>query len=245
VASIENRSRYVVGVRNRPDLTADFPFSATSKVEAQVAWLRAQGYKPRVSQREDAILVRIRERGHPELQATVASYDEANALIRKVEEERSRGLYVDYGRSLKVTFADLMIRYLDDELGIKAGGQSLKGREVYTYIVEAMLRASGARGRQMLAARHARLDAQGLWHPGGRARSERPGNELDWIHRPFAQITVSDIEDWIEERLECVEPATVDRCQRAAYTGQLGVGINRPRSGRTTRWWSRRNPASA
>ena len=34
-------------------------------------------------------------------------------------------------------------------------------------------------------------------------------------------------------------------CQRAAYTGQLGVGINRPRSGRTTRWWSRRNPASA
>jgi len=128
-----------------------------------------------------------------------------------VEEERSRGLFIDYGKSLKITFAELMIRYLDDELGIKAGGQSLKGREVYTYIVEAMLRASGERGRQMLADRHARLDARGLWHPGGRAKSERSGNELEWIHRSFAQITVTDIEDWIEERLECVEPATVDR----------------------------------
>lgn len=75
MATIENRPRYVVEVRNRPDLTANIPFSAASNVEAHVARLRAQGFKPRVSQREDAILVRIRERGHHDLQATVASYD--------------------------------------------------------------------------------------------------------------------------------------------------------------------------
>jgi len=40
VATIENRSRHVVEIRNRPDLTADFPFSATAKVAAHVrgAW---------------------------------------------------------------------------------------------------------------------------------------------------------------------------------------------------------------
>jgi len=65
---------------------------------------------------------------------------------------------------------------------------------------------------------------------------------------PGAQATPEEIVAHCKAHLggfEVPKDAALSLCQRAAYTGQLGVGINRPRSGRTTRWWSRRNPASA
>lgn len=63
------------------------------------------------------------------------------------------------------------------------------------------------------------------------------------MHLPHFQAVGSALLS--RQRLEIDYQGRGRGCQRAAYTGQLGVGINRPRSGRTTRWWSRRNPASA
>ena len=43
MASIENRSRYTVTVKNRDDLTREFPFSKSKAIETHVAALREQG----------------------------------------------------------------------------------------------------------------------------------------------------------------------------------------------------------
>ncbi len=77
--------------------------------------LRAQGYKPRAEQLDESWLVRIRERGHKPLEATFESEAAATQFIEKTSEERKRGLFIDYTAALKVTFADILVRYLLEE----------------------------------------------------------------------------------------------------------------------------------
>lgn len=74
MASIINRSRYVVRVRSRPDLTAEFPYDRTVELEAYVARLRGDGFKPSIDQYEDTILVRISTKGYKVLTATFGSH---------------------------------------------------------------------------------------------------------------------------------------------------------------------------
>ncbi len=211
MASIENRSKYWIRVKNRPDLGAEFPFTRVDDLKARLSTLRADGYKPTFGQHEDTILVRIRQKGFRTLQTTLGSCDAAEQLIRRIEDERSRGLFVDYTRSLTVTVADLVIRYLDEELCDKPNGQALKGRETYTYVLEAMLRDSGERGERLIVERHARLDEMGAWHPKSRHVVRAPSSELDWFHKPLAFVTSKDLEDYRDDRLEVVAPGTVDR----------------------------------
>jgi len=49
MASIESRSRYVVSVQNRDDLTQTFAFNRTAALKAFIADLKKQGYKPKLS----------------------------------------------------------------------------------------------------------------------------------------------------------------------------------------------------
>ncbi|MDP4302690.1 hypothetical protein Q8X39_18795, partial [Leptothrix discophora] len=49
MASIENRSKVQVTVKNRDDLTKSFEYSAAEAVKAYVAQLKAQGLKPRLA----------------------------------------------------------------------------------------------------------------------------------------------------------------------------------------------------
>ena len=63
MASIDNRSNYIVTVRNRDDLTRAFPYNKRDDAAAYFAELTEQGFKPQVQQLEDKILVRIRDKG--------------------------------------------------------------------------------------------------------------------------------------------------------------------------------------
>lgn len=88
LATIENRSRYVVRVRHRPDLDAQFPYTRTDALKAHVSRLRCEGYKPTVARLEDAIFVRIRQEGFEPFQVTLGSYEEAEKTIRHIKDER-------------------------------------------------------------------------------------------------------------------------------------------------------------
>jgi hypothetical protein len=91
MASIENRSRYTVTVKHNDALARTFPFTELEQAQAYSQALRRQGYKPRLRQLEDTILVRIRQKGHKALNYTAQSVEEAEQLVKKIEEERSRG----------------------------------------------------------------------------------------------------------------------------------------------------------
>jgi hypothetical protein len=49
MASIENRSKIQVSVKNRDDLTKTFEFRADKAISGHVEQLKAQGYKPLAS----------------------------------------------------------------------------------------------------------------------------------------------------------------------------------------------------
>ncbi|MDE2187521.1 MAG: hypothetical protein KGJ76_12360 [Betaproteobacteria bacterium] len=87
MAELTNRSRFVVKVQNREDLTRHFPFTNQDAVKGYLQVLRAQGFKPKVEQLDEHWLVRIRQ----------------------------RGLFVDYTVSPKVTDEDLVVRDLREE----------------------------------------------------------------------------------------------------------------------------------
>lgn len=144
MATLENRSRFRVTVRNREDLTREFPFNAPARVASHMAELRAQGFKPAVTQLEDTILVRVRQKSRAPQTFTLPSVETAEKLIRKIEEERGRGLYVDYARSHKVTVAQLMVRYLKEKV------PKLKSADMLTYKLEAMLMDSGPHGKALV-----------------------------------------------------------------------------------------------
>ncbi|CAZ90268.1 MULTISPECIES: site-specific integrase [Thiomonas] len=205
MATLENRSRFRVTVRNREDLTREFPFNAPARVASHMAELRAQGFKPAVTQLEDTILVRVRQKGRAPQTFTLPSVETAEKLIRKIEEERGRGLYVDYARSHKVTVAQLMVRYLKEKV------PKLKSADMLTYKLEAMLMDSGPHGKALVEEFKDWQKAHGRRvHPGSFQMRTTYGS-LEWLHKPLPEVTTDDLNDFIEERLQDSEPATVDR----------------------------------
>ncbi len=63
MATIQNRSRIAVTVKNRHDLTRSFSYNALDKVEAYVGELRGKGFRPKAEQGDDTWEVRFREKG--------------------------------------------------------------------------------------------------------------------------------------------------------------------------------------
>lgn len=60
MASIENRSRFRVGVSRKPELTRTFPFSKTKAATAYAQSLKTQGYQPFAERTNDRYTVRSR-----------------------------------------------------------------------------------------------------------------------------------------------------------------------------------------
>lgn len=205
MAHIANRSRFCVTVKNKPELTRHFSFNKVSEVEAYMTELRAQQFKPKVVQLDESWLVRIRDKGHKPLEATFASEAAATQFIDKTAEERKRGLFVDYTAALKVTFADLIVRYLLDEAPRKKSGQ------VLAYALEGWLEDSGPRGVALLTSYRESLRERGFEPRIPKFSMRKPSEELGWIHKRLAEVTTVDIEQFIRDRLEVVEPATVNR----------------------------------
>jgi integrase len=205
LATITNRSRYVVSTKNRADLTREFPFSDALRAQQYLKELRDQGFKPTLSQREDTLLVRIRKKGFPEQTFTTSSYEEAETAIGRIESDRQQGLFIDYTRAHKITFAELFERY------IKEVCPRHKGKDVETYTLRGFIVDSKGELAALLQEREALEKAGATALPIIRAHRE-PRYAVEWVQKPFAQVLPTDIEQYIHARLDQeIKPATIDR----------------------------------
>lgn len=205
MADLTNRGRFRVAVKNRDDLTRHFSFNRLDDVGSYMACLRAQRLKPRVEQLDESWLVRIRDKGHKPLSATFKTRKEAEGFIARTTEERSRGLFVDYTASLKVSLAELMVRYLLEE------APKHKSHQVLSYSLEGWLADSGPVGLELLEKYREERRRRGLAARVSKFQMRRSSGELAWIHKPLSEITTVDVENFINERIDAVAPATVDR----------------------------------
>lgn len=205
MADITNRSRFRVTVKNRDDLTAHFPFNKFEAVDTCMKALRKQGYKPRAEQLDESWLVRIRQTGHKPLSATFKSRDEAEGFVTRTTEERRRGLFTDYTVSLKVSLGDIIVRYLLEE------APKHKSHKVLAYSLEGWLTDSGPAGLRLLEAYREELRRRGQPVRAAKFKMRQSSEELAWIHKPLSEVTTVDVETFINDRLEAVEPGTVDR----------------------------------
>lgn len=205
MATLINRSRYRVTVRKRPQLTQHFRFDQLDAVEKYMDEQRVQNYEPRVEQLDESWLVRFRDKGFKPLEGTFKSFALADGFIQRVSDERRRGLFVDYTKSLKTSLADLLVRYLKEE------APRGKSAQVLAYSLEGWLEDSGPTGVQMLADYRDQLRKEGLPVRAAKFKMRQSSEELAWIHKPLAEITTVDVESFINDRLDAVEPGTVDR----------------------------------
>ena len=242
MASIENRSRYVVTVQNRDDLTKTFACTREAKLKTYIAHLKAQGYKAKLSRTNDKYLVRVREGGKTEQTLPASSEQEAIDIKQRIELERRSGLFIDYSKGRRVSFADLLARYLREE------SPRHKGFEVEGYVINAMLADAGLPRVDLADAfaahknPHPSLAGKNFRRqPGKRVRLPAPAT--CFIRKPFADVVPEDIHDYIDDRCQAVGPDTVDRevdlfsavCHMAIDSWRIPVakspmdGVRRPK----------------
>lgn len=214
MATIENRSKHIISVKNRDDLYREFPFNRENDAQAYFRELKEQHFKPMHSRMDDAFLVRIREKGQRPFQHTFSSLDEAQAAIGRIEAERKTGLFIDYTSSHNVTFEQLVRRYMVEE------GPKKKGWEkVEQYKCKGWLEDLDNGLTKRIAQEKASAAKSGK--KPRQVAMRAPVSSLQWMRKPFAAILTTDIEEYVNERLDEVTPATVDReldVMRAVFT---------------------------
>ena len=242
MASIENRSRIQVTVKNRDDLTKQFAFSADKAIQVYVQQLRGEGLKPRLASLNDHYVVRTRSVGAKNQCIVAHSEAEAIDIKHRLESELRRGLFIDYGSGQKASLADLLVRYLREE------APRHKSFEVEGYKINALLEDAGLPREDTAAivAAHPNPHPKVLSGKKRKATGVRVGQPSEtgkFIRKPFAAVVPDDFIDYIDERCQVVEPATVDReidlfsavCNLAIDTWRIHVlknpmdGVRRPR----------------
>nr|WP_023594097.1 site-specific integrase [Pandoraea pnomenusa] len=243
MATITNRSNFVVTVKNRDDLQKSFPFNQLTQAKAYCTELKKQQLKPRLTQLEDTLSVRIRDKGHRPLVFTVTSLQEAEDSIARIEAERRQGLFIDYTKAHQVTFAQLIRRYMEEE------GPKHKGWEkVEKYKCQGWLDDLAGNLARRDALREAEIATDGKARTARGAMRE-PATGLEWMNKPFAQLETTDIEGYIRDRLDTVAPSTVDReidvisaiCNVAIKVWKFRVGENPMDGVRRPRYFNERN----
>lgn len=242
MASIENRSRIQVTVKNRDDLTKQFAYSADKAIQVYVQKLRDEGLKPRLTSLNDHYVVRTRSVGAKNQCIVAHSEAEAIDIKHRLESELRRGLLIDYGSGQKASLADLLIRYLREE------APRHKSFEVEGYKINALLEDAGLPREDLatiVAAHpnpHSKVASMKMRKATG-TRVGQPSETGKFIRKPFATVVPDDFTDYIDERCQVVAPATVDReidlfsavCHLAIDTWRIHVlknpmdGVRRPR----------------
>lgn len=93
MASIENRSRIQVTVKNRDDLTKQFACSADKAIQVYVQQLRNEGLKPSLASLNDYYAVRTRNVGAKNQCIVADSEAEATDIEHRLESELRRALF--------------------------------------------------------------------------------------------------------------------------------------------------------
>ncbi|MBD8722154.1 site-specific integrase [Oxalobacteraceae sp. CFBP 13708] len=202
MATIENRSRYIVSVKNRSDLYREFPFTQLKQAK-QYAIDLGKKFKVDLSQKENAFLVKIIKTGHAPVRYTCRSLQEAEDAIARIEAERRTGLFLDYTRAHTVTFEDLLRTYVKEEGPRNKGWEKSEKYKCLGWLAD----LDGASGGT--PARPTPLNAN---EPPRKGRSMRkPATAIQWMRKSFADILTTDIEDYIKARGKQVKPSTIDR----------------------------------
>ena len=204
MATIDNRSAFIVTVPNQPKLKRIFPFARSKDAQSYMQNLVDQGFKPDIDQEQDSFQVRVRRVGHKSQIKTFKKLSEAEAFVATINAEQHQGLFRDYTRSATTTTAELIQRYITEDCPGMRGGSN------YTIILRAMLEDSTNDLRKRIAQRKAEAKEFGApLTPLGANR--QPMSSLEWLHLHVCEVTPGHIEDFIADRLEHVMPATVDR----------------------------------
>jgi integrase len=242
VASIENRSHFLVTVKNRDDLTKTFPHNRSKVAEAYSRSLESQKLKPKLVRMDDQYAIRDRSISRAGQTLTAKSKAEAELIKSQLENEQKRHIFIDYAQGYKTTFADLLIRYLREE------APRVKSFEVIGYKINAMLEDAGLERQdlaQIVAAHpnpHARVKEMSFRKPTGQRMRKASGDAIKFIRRPFAELLPVDIIRYKDARCMVVKPATVDReidifsavCTTAIDTWRIHInkspmiGVKRP-----------------
>lgn len=202
MATIENRSRYTVSVKNRSDLYREFPFTQLKQAKQYASDLGKE-FKVDLSQKEDSLLIKIIQTGHKPVRFTCGSLQEAEDAIARIEAERRTGLFLDYTKAHTVTFEDLLRKYVKEEGPRNKGWEKSEKYKCLGWLAD----LDGAPAATL--ARREGLDADG---PSRKGRSMRkPATAIQWMRKPFANILTTDIEEYIKAREKQVMPSTIDR----------------------------------
>jgi integrase len=210
MADIVNRSPFIVEVEStsrknaHAHLTKQFAYKQKTAAVAYAAGLKQQGLEPRITQLETSFQVRVREKGVPAKTLTFPSFAEADLHVTRLESDSKVGLFRDYMEGAKTTTAELIQRYIKEEC------PGLKGSGVYISMLKAMLEDSENKLRQRIEQRKREMREHGkVLTPLGANRV--PMTSLEWLHLPLTKVQPEHFHDFIRDRLEYVEPGSVDR----------------------------------
>ena len=242
MASIENRSRFVVEVHKVPTLTQTFAYNREPALKAYLADLDSKGYKPKLSRTDDSFAIRIREAGRPKQCLYASTEGEAVGIKLKIESERSRSLFVDYAEGYRVTFADLLARYLREI------SPRHKGFEIEGYLINAILEDAGVARVDIAQAYadhknpHPSHASKKFAKPSGKGIRTASVTSC-FVRKSFGSMMPEDFNEYIDDRCQAVAASSVDRevdifsavCRLAIDTWRIPVakspmdGVRRPK----------------
>jgi integrase len=205
MSNIQNRSRFTISVKHRPDLYREFRFNAKADVKRYAEKLRNDGFTPVPGQLEDSFLVRIREQGYPTFQQTFSSFDDAETALNRLKAERKDGLFIDYTKAHRITFEDLLIRYKEEEGPKKKGWDKVEKYKFNGWLTDLNAEAKPS------SVQPPEVGMVGKSKVRKALVMRKPSTSIEWMRKPFASVQTEDIESYIAERLDEVAPATVDR----------------------------------
>lgn len=205
MATIENRSRYIVSVKNRDDLCREFPFSKLPEAKQYAVDLGKQNFKPYLTQKENAFLVKIMQAGYKPVRATCYSLQEAQDAIARIEAERRTGLFIDYTKAHQVTFEDLLRRYIAEEGPRHKGWEKSEKYKCLGWLED----LDGGHVKR-LTKKAAKTNTPGT-EASKPSSLRKPSTAIQWMRKSFADIQTVDIEEYMQDRAQSVAPATIDR----------------------------------
>lgn len=211
MATLVNRSRYTVRVLHKPALKRHFPHSELAAARKYLKQLHEQGHPARLEQEDEHWYVRIRQKGYPDLNFDGGRHEDATAAVARIEAERKTGLFIDYTKGHRVTYAELFERYVQEVC------PDHKGCEVERLVLESFLTDLGgeyaeraqARKRERALARVAGTKKKPrILPPRHQSRSKKL---IAWLLRPLAQVNPTDINAYLDDRRADVKAPTADR----------------------------------
>jgi integrase len=242
MASIENRSRFIVKIHKRDDLTKTFAYNRETALKAYIAQLETDGYQPKLSRADDSFAVRIRDAAHRTQCLYATTENEAVKIKLRIEGERQNCLFVDYAKGQRVTFGDLLARYLREI------SPRHKGFEIEGYLVNAILEDAGLERVDIAQAYadhknpHPSHASKKFAKPSGKG-IRTPSATSCFVCKSFGSLMPEDFNEYIDDRCQAVAASSVDRevdifsavCRLAIDTWRIPVakspmdGVRRPK----------------